>query len=593
MLDSTHMRPATYLTYRELFDRLPTEDELLAIIRNLNAFQTAVFTARLSATYRHATWSRNPQNKKAVEKFQYWFASAIPDMETKIRIEKRFGGQNPSRRPLFHPLQFLNVMRLALISSEGDDNARPDTNELCRNQFGMACLMVSDLFLTLDEQQNIRTGSIDDRRKQLMLQFLASLEVSNPTPLRHLLFRAYATYRVALRDPELTSRIKKECGGLDIEKDFESHFGIPLFGWLSLVFAAQTMLIIRTQEQLLIQPENVLINRKTMLKDSTLTQAQIDNFFDLLSMGFDELRAEIRKERPVDKRLDFVPFKSKPFFVTAPDCYACIDYAFVTEKLHNGPYFLLSNKFPEKERWKVFNAWGLLFESYVTWLLRGLHGRHSAQFFPDTRWEDGEKSFDAVFVKKRMVIVMEFKGGFLPQNARYSNDLDSFMSTLQGRFGNGCTQLARDISGLFPATGEGKKLQNIPIHSNTLYVLPILVVQDLMLRTPFVNYFLNQQFQLERDKFPAKKSVEILPLNVVQITDLESLLELAEAIDLDVMHTLHRRCKESPDMLKEIPDVVNEVNLNPEHTSPRFDDIYQKSNDEMCAILFQNINNFL
>jgi hypothetical protein len=186
------------------------------------------------------------------------------------------------------------------------------------------------------------------------------------------------------------------------------------------------------------------------------------------------------------------------------------------------------------------------------------------------------------------VIAMEFKGGFLPQNARYSNDLETFMNALQVRIGDGCTQLARDIAALFPLNGISKELDGVPIPSNTLYVLPILVVQDLMLRTPFVNYFLNQQFQLERSKFLTKKSVEILPLNVLQITDLENLVELAEAIDLDVMHVLHRRCRESPDMLKEIPDVVSEVNEKPEFMSKRFSDIYEKNNDQMCAILFRN-----
>jgi hypothetical protein len=124
-------------------------------------------------------------------------------------------------------------------------------------------------------------------------------------------------------------------------------------------------------------------------------------------MAFDDLRLEMRKERPVDERLDVVPFKSRPFFVTAPDNYACIDFALVTEKMHNGPYFLLSNKFPESDRHHVFKAWGLLFEAYVNWLLKGIEGRHSARFYSDTRWEDGEKSFDGVLVKTRVVAVLE------------------------------------------------------------------------------------------------------------------------------------------------------------------------------------------
>jgi hypothetical protein len=78
-----------------------------------------------------------------------------------------------------------------------------------------------------------------------------------------------------------------------------------------------------------------------------------------------------------------------------------------------------------------------------------------------------------------------------------------------------------------------------------------------------------------------------LPLNVVQITDLENLVEMAEAFDLDAMNVLHRRCQESKDLLKEVPDVVSEVDSKRELTSKRFNEIFQKSNDEMCAVLFR------
>src|SRR6202166_4965465 len=314
-------KPAAYITYRELFDRTPTKEELGNIIKGMNAYHTVLLTARLSAMFRHATWSDHPQDAKALERFQYWFAAAFLDVETKQRLELRLGSQNPARRPVFHPLQFLNIMRLALGSADGDENARPDVSELHRFQLGTACLMVSDLLLSEEEQQNLKTGSIDDRRKQLMLQSLASLEISNPTPVRNLFFRSYATYRIVLRDPKLLGRIRKECGGLDIEKDFETHFGITLMGWLSLVYGAQTLVLTPTQQQFVDKPETFLINRKSILQNSTPSQSQIDNFFDMLSSSFEELRAEIRRERQVDERFDVVPFKSKPFFEASPDTY--------------------------------------------------------------------------------------------------------------------------------------------------------------------------------------------------------------------------------------------------------------------------------
>ncbi len=538
--------------------------------------------------FRHAAWSGHPQDEASMEEFQLWFAMAFFDQETKERLLKRFGPQDAKMRPVCHTLQLLNVMRLALLEAEGDENSRPDSDSH-RFQFGMACLMANDLLITEQEKENLKSGSLDERRRQLMLQALPTLEVSAPTPLRHLLFRCYATYRVALRDEQLVARIFNECGGLDLEEEFERQIGIPVFEWLSLVFGVQTLLMMNTFQDLINRPELFIINRKTILTNPNLTQGQIDNFFDALARDFEGLKGEIRKCRPVDDRFDLVPFKSAPLLNTAPDNYACLDFTLLTERLHNGPYFLLGNRLPESERGKVFKAWGLLFEVYVNWLLSSLQRRHSVAFFPDTCWENGDKSFDAVFVRKRMVVVMEFKAGFLKQDARYSNDLDAFTKDLQSKIGVGCQQLARDVSGLFPAHGPAKRLQNVAIPTNALWVLPILVVQDVMLRTFGVNYFLNQRFQSERLKFQTREGVAVLPLTVAHITQVESLVEMAEAFDLDVIHFLHRRCQVDNEMLGDLQDFISALPQAREaRCSERFEKIFQMSSNEMSAIFFKD-----
>jgi hypothetical protein len=162
------------------------------------------------------------------------------------------------------------------------------------------------------------------------------------------------------------------------------------------------------------------------------------------------------------------------------------------------------------------------------------------------------------------------------------------MTDLQRKVGVGCTQLARDIGSLFADKGRAKRLRNVPIPPNPICVLPILVVQDLMLRTPFINYFLNQHFQDERQRYPTPERIQVMPLNVAQITDLEDLVERAEAFDLDVLNVLRERCLKSGDMLWELPDVVSSIR-DPDRNlaSPRFKEVVDKSNDEMCSILFR------
>jgi hypothetical protein len=225
----------------------------------------------------------------------------------------------------------------------------------------------------------------------------------------------------------------------------------------------------------------------------------------------------------------------------------------------------------------------------VNWLLQSLHGRHSAVFYPDTCWENGNKSFDAVFVKDKIAVTMEFKGGFLPQDARYSNDLQTFMDTLESRIGTACHQLARDIAALFPEAGPGERLQDVTIPPDTSRVLPVLVVQDLMLRAPFINYFLNQRFQSERLLYPVKRGLEVLPLSVVQITDLEILVEMAEALDLDVIDFFHRRTQMDREMLSDVQYFINQLPEYRTHgESERFQEILDNSQKEISSLFFKD-----
>jgi hypothetical protein len=581
------MRHAVYITYQELFDRYPTQEELNQLIAGLDALKTTIVAARLNTMVRRSVSLEDPREGP---KFQSWFVEKFFDDETRKRLMDRFGNENPNRRPVCHPIQLLNIMRIALAIAAGGEDSQAEFAERDRHQFGTACLMANDLFCTLEERENIQTGPQDERMKHLLLQVLAPGEVSNPTPFRNLLIRSYYIYRMALKEPQLICRISKECEGLDFEKNFEEVAGIPLQGWLSLVIGLYTHLVNHSLEEFVGNPSLFVVDRKTILENPALSAAQVNSFFDRLSSSFGELRKELKRERLVDERFDLVPFMAKPFLNFAPDKYSCVDLALLSEKLNNGPYFLLSSLLPEDRREPVFRAWGILFEAYVNWLLKGLEGRHGAAFYPDTRWEsESNKSFDAVFVKARLVVVMEFKSGFLKQEARYSSDVNTFMADLDSRIGVACKQLARDTAQLFPEKGKRKCLHGVPIPSNTEWVLPVLVVQDLILRTPFINYFLNQRFQSERKRFPTESKVEVLPLNVVQISTLESLVEMSETLNLDVMSVLHRRCRSDIQMRQELQSLIGEL---PEAKRPRcsarFQQIFEKSRDEMCAMLFKD-----
>ncbi len=168
--------------------------------------------------------------------------------------------------------------------------------------------MMGDLFLSPEELRNINEGAPDDRRKQLMVQFIPQFEIDNPTKLRNLLFRSYAMYRIALQDPILLDRIKRECGGLDIEKEFEQLADIPMVNWLSLVFGVYVALAIHTQQEFLEKPE-IFITRRSVKR--TLTSFL--NCSRLISMNYAPKSA-----RNVPSMNALIWFRSSPHLFGRP-----------------------------------------------------------------------------------------------------------------------------------------------------------------------------------------------------------------------------------------------------------------------------------
>lgn len=219
------MRHAVYITYQELFDRYPTQEELNQVIAGLDALKTTIVMARLNTMVRRSVSLEDPNGGL---NFQSWFVKNFFDDETRKRLMDRFGNENPNRRPVCHPIQLLSIMRIALAVAAGGEDSQAEITERDRHQFGTACLMANDLFCTPEEKEHIQTGPQDERMKQLLLQVLAPGEVSNPTPFRNLLIRSYYVYRIALQDPQIIYKIRKECEGLDFERNFEEVVGIPL-----------------------------------------------------------------------------------------------------------------------------------------------------------------------------------------------------------------------------------------------------------------------------------------------------------------------------------------------------------------------------
>jgi hypothetical protein len=445
--------------------------------------------------------------------------------------------------------------------------------------------MISDLLSTEKETQQIMKGSDDERTTNLMVQMLSPFEVVNPARPSHLFFRSYVQFRMLLKDDTVREDIKRECRGFELDSCFQEVTGISLDKWMALLFAAYAHFLDRSREDLVSHPELFIINRTSFISSSQATQEEMDLFLSTVSCSLYDLIDAVRSPSSSDPRFDLVPFRAKPLFEVSAGNFACIDPAFLLEKMHGGAFWLICDKLPKGKRSDLFKAWGKLFERYVDWLFRGMSKRPTA-FFSFPAWDTGKESFDGVFWKECLIIPMEYKGGFLLREAKYAGTSGALLPELDRKVVAGCKQLASKIGHLFNSEGSKRKeLRGIPTR-HIKRVLPLLIVQDHSLGGLMVNTWINRRFKELLDLQPISKDVEVLPLNLINIEDLETLVDSYEGSDLDFLGVLESKAVKDPNMTSELQYFLSGVDGYRLPQSKRVTKIHDQFQQAMISYLF-------
>jgi len=572
-----------YISYSELFDRSPTWTDIVARLEGLNRLHTVMLLSRLNSHLRH---SLQEPGKKGFGWVQGFLVRNFIDDPTLRTLQEKYPLAKMEDRPIFHPLQILNLLRVALAVCSGDDTQRADENEALRFQLGTACLLMNDLLLRTEEELAITRGAENERATQFMVQMLAPYEVSNPANPRNLLFRSHVLFRLLLQNQSVRDDIKMRCNGFDIHEEFRRIANIEVNKWLSLVFAAYAYYMARPVDELIKQPQFFVINRTAFIRESAVTQEEMNSFLDTISIGFNELCNTIGEQRPVDPRFDLVPFRSRPLYVLTEGNFACIDTAFLLEKMYNGVHWAIHDGISRPRRKDLFAAWGRLFEQYVDWLFAGTSTGLPAAYFPFPKWLDGTESFDGAFREESLFVPMEYKGGFLSQEAKYSGKAESLIDELELKIVPGCEQLASKIGLLFHQDlSERKVLPAIPLQDVTR-VLPVLIVQDHALRGLFINWWLGRRFRDLMGSRRLASGLEVLPLNVVNIEDLERLIESADSDSFDFVSALHNKAVRDPEMKYQLHNFLLGSPGYGRHESARWNKILAELKEVMFSYTF-------
>ena len=584
------MNPKVCFSFSEVFDHHPSMTELIDSIRWIPLRHAVHVISYINSAVRYSLMEHRQPN---IGKVQEWLVAAHVDDETLDILKTRFPHARCEDRPIYLPQNLLALLRVVIANCDPDPmpDPSPEEDKRVRYAISRACLMMNNLLFTAEEGNALtNAGTDEEKRIELMTQTIGAFELINPSRPDHLMPRLQIMYRLLLKDPKVQTRIAQECNGFDFLETFERLVGMPLERWLFLIFAFYGYFT-QGANPTDPHPEYLQINPDIFRGESGISQSELDIALKTLSIAVPELKTDLASETSTDPRHDFIAFRSKPLLSIEGLRLWPADLSFILDKSHTGVHWTIHDLLSYKDRRRLFQAWGVLFEEYVHWLLDGMETELSLKYVPRPKWIDtGDESFDGVLLQGGVFAPMECKGGFLAREARYSGSSTILLDEIKKKLVPGCEQLADKIGALFAENPTlRRELCDLAV-DHVRAVVPILVLQDHILRVPFLNWHLNNYFQAKLQTHNVRSDILVRPLTVINIHDLESVVHSIEGDNFDFVYAIHNRTIRDAEVLSDLTDCLRSFSNYGRKPSPRIKRILDAVQSDWSSYLFPDIN---
>lgn len=546
---------AVIVSYSEIHGKPPSEREFSELISSFKTeptfFSLAMWNLMLSL------FERDFEKNKYLQGF---FIHNLVRKDLQDRVFQLAALNSESPRPVFTRWQFLALMKKVLLETTSEGRRDPRNDDGARRTLGDACLMFSDLLFTEEQAERLKNkGGAEERERvhdELMAQWLFPFELLHPPNASQAVARNDEYFNIFdkraaefkfFNGQSLAQRFA-QLTGLDIQQYLWLYFGI---------YALHINLQEKHPDEINENPGIINFDKERIFSMMDLSQEERDPFFQRVLIDLQSLIEGVRKDAKSGRpwQFDFTTFRNSPlvYNTAAKQGFTCIDFSFLTEKLASGVYHTILNSWAEddSDRENFQRYWGKAFEQFVNDRLReeyppsALANRFYANpFFHKKQSGSLPEVSDSVLDYGDSLVLKEHKGGYLSLDEKYSGDAAKLLTGVANKFGlnKAIKQLSRSIGKLFNADekkrdifselGEGRR----PIYTFSAEdvkrirkVYPVLVVQDFSLTIGFINRRLKLQFEEMMRKYRIDPNVQVRPLSVITIEDLEDVLEhLAE-----------------------------------------------------------------
>lgn len=548
------------ISYFEITGKKPTEDSLRRVITSFRRDPTFFMLAALNMML-----SLFGSDLKKYRHLQGFLVNNLIRGELRPRVLRAASLGSEHFRPIFNRWHMLMLMKRVLLEApeEGEFDPNKEGEAEAKYKIGDACLMLGDFLVTPEQEERLKKKGGEDERErvhdELMTQWLPPFELANP-PDEGL---------AVARSDEYANLFEKDLArfrftdGQSLEERFKELTGISLRRYLWLLLGAYALCLdlrSSTHDDLNENMTRLNFGKALIFSKMNVTLEEARAFFDRIVSDLTALKEGVEQDAQTGRmpQYDFTTFRSYPLVHNSvkKQNYTCLDFSFLIEKIGAGVYHTIFGSLPagdpDRDRFQIY--WGEIFERYINDRLRETSpvlslGFYASTFF-DKPWSKRQEAeaFDGAFDYGDALVVMEYKGGYLNLDAKYSGVAEKLLGDIAKKIGEdkGIKQLARGIDRLFNKD-EGtrdtfseldeKRRRRVRQFGDddalrVKSVYPVIVVQDLALGLGFVNRRLRRQFSSKIAGCNLRPDVRVHPLSLLTIEDLEVLIPHLDGITL-------------------------------------------------------------
>ena len=325
-----------------------------------------------------------------------------------------------------------------------------------------------------------------------------------------------------VRSKEFLTRFREIDCPIDVDETVSKATGLTLEDYQNLIFSILAVHLSSGERGPLID-----------IKGNPSLTPLYNKLLPHACISIDDLACEAAKPRYLTN--DFLLWKEKPLVKISEAAMMCIDFHFLADKLETGVFWLIRNQLEKEKKGegkKIIDLRGGVFEDYTASIIK--------RTLPDVKIQTADDAegyiINPTYTQKKQVectdiaicgsetlILLECKAPLLSAETKLSSDFSKFYNGIKPNAIKGIKQLWKAIQTLGHTNQEKRgRIEGIDIFK-VKKIYPVLVLSDSIFSLPEMNWLLDLEFQRFVQRNDLEDHLDIMPLTVLTIEDLEFL----------------------------------------------------------------------